>query len=54
MPESNKIKELLNKYYEKLNNKEDFSFLLSDDFLLTGTVNKETKGKIDYINNNFF
>ena len=46
-------KELLEKYYDDLIRKEGWQSLLSDDFLLTGTVTKETRGRDLYANNNF-
>ena len=47
--ETNITKELLHNYYVKLSKKEDFGVFLSDDFLLTGTIIKESKGKEEYI-----
>ena len=52
--ETNITKELLHNYYVKLSKKGDFGVFLSDDFLLTGTIIKESKGKEEYIKNNFF
>ncbi len=54
MVDSNTTKELLDKYYDRLPKKGDWGSLLSDDFLLTGTVVKESKGREAYMNNNFF
>ncbi len=47
-------KDLLNKYYERLSGKGDPAPLLSENFLLTGTVAKETKGRDAYLGNMFF
>ena len=54
MADSNTTKELLDKYYDRLPKKGDWGSLLSDDFLLTGTVVKESKGRETYMKNNFF
>lgn len=47
-------KELVDKYYDKLSKKEEWGSLLSDEFLFTGTVAKESRGREAYVNNNFF
>lgn len=47
-------KEILEKYYETLAAKGDFGQLLSENFLLTGTVAKESRGKDEYAKNIFF
>jgi ketosteroid isomerase-like protein len=47
-------KELLDRYYERLSGKCDINSLLSENFLLTGTVDKETRGKEAYAGNVFF
>ena len=54
MVDSNMTKELLDKYYDRLPKKGDWGSLLSDDFLLTGTGVKESKGREAYMKNNFF
>ncbi len=54
MADPNIVKELLGKYYNWLPKKGDWGSLLSDDFLLTGTVVKESKGREAYMSNNFF
>ena len=54
MTDTKTTKELLGKYYDSLQEKGDFGSLLSDGFLLTGTVVKETRGREIYVNNNFF
>ena len=54
MVDSNMTKELLDKYYDRLPKKGDWGSLLSDDFLLTGTGVKESKGREEYMKNNFF
>lgn len=46
-------KELIDKYYDLLSKKGDWGSLLSDDFLLTGTVQKESRGREAYVSNNF-
>ncbi len=47
-------KDLLNEYYSRLSEKGEWAPLLSDDFLLTGTVTKETRGREVYADNGFF
>jgi ketosteroid isomerase-like protein len=54
MENSKTTKELLNKYYESLSRKGEWSSLLSENFLLTGTVAKETRGRDAFVNNMFF
>lgn len=54
MSDSNTTKELLDKYYNRLHKKGDLGSLLSEGFLMTGTIAKESKGREAYINNNFF
>lgn len=41
-------------YYEGLAKKEDWGGLLTDEFLLTGTVAKESRGREEYMGNGFF
>jgi len=47
-------KELLEEYYRGVSKKSGWGYLLSEDFLLTGTVTQETRGRDVYVNNNFF
>ena len=54
MADSNMTKELLDRYYDRLTKKGDWGSLLSDDFLMTGTVVKESRGREAHMNNNFF
>ncbi len=54
MENSKTTKELLNKYYEGLSRKGDWGSLLSENFLLTGTVAKETRGRDVFVDNMFF
>ena len=54
MENPTRIKERLDNYYKALSEKGDFGPLLSENFLLTGTVAKETKGREAYTNNMFF
>ncbi|MCL5008145.1 MAG: nuclear transport factor 2 family protein [Candidatus Marsarchaeota archaeon] len=54
MADSNMTKELLDRYYDRLTKKGDWGSLLSDDFFMTGTVVKESRGREAYMNNNFF
>ncbi len=54
MENSKKTKELLNKYYDGLSRKGDWGSLLSENFLLTGNVAKETRGREVFVNNPFF
>lgn len=48
------IKNILNLYYENLAKKGDWDYMLADDILLTGTIVKESRGKEQFVNNNFF
>lgn len=54
MENSKTTKELLNKYYENLSRKGEWGSLLSLNFLLTGNVAKETRGREAFVNNPFF
>jgi len=54
MVEGSSIKALLTKYYNGVAKGAGWSDLLTDDFLLTGTVTKESRGRDLYVNNNFF
>lgn len=54
MGDSSTTKELLNKYYEGLSRKKGWENLLSDNFLLWGTVQRETRGRDVYVQNGFF
>jgi len=54
MVEGSSIKVLLTKYYDGIAKGAGWSNLLADDFLLTGTVAKESRGRDPYVNNNFF
>lgn len=45
---------LLEAYYDGLSRKADWDSVLSDDILLTGTIARESKGKEQFVNNNFF
>lgn len=47
-------RQLLKSYYEGLAKKGDWSSLLSDGFLLTGTIAKESRGREAYVSNSFF
>ena len=47
-------KELLEVYYRGVSKKGGWGHLLSEDFLLAGTVTQETRGRDLYVNNNFF
>jgi len=47
-------KGLLDKYYDLLSKRGDFGSVLSDNFLLTGTVAKESRGREAYVSNAFF
>ena len=44
----------MDKYYDLLSRKGDFGSVLSGNFLLTGTVAKESRGKSAYVSNAFF
>ncbi len=48
------VKHLLKQYYDGLSNKGDWHSMLSETILLTGTVAKESVGKEQFVNNNFF
>ena len=52
--DSEATKDLLNRYYASLETKAGWGALLSDGFLLTGTVAKESRGRDLYISNGFF
>jgi ketosteroid isomerase-like protein len=54
MESSASTKGLLEKYYDDLSSKRNWGSLLSDDFLFTGTVAKESRGREPYVNNGFF
>jgi hypothetical protein len=45
---------LLDSYYAALSTGRDWGRLLSDGFLLSGTVAKETRGRDLYVRNGFF
>ncbi len=45
---------LLEEYYRRLERREGWSHLLSEDFLLSGAVAQETRGRDAYVNNGFF
>lgn len=45
---------MLTSYYEGLAKKEGWGRLLSDGFLLSGTVAKESRGREEYVANAFF
>jgi len=47
-------KELLGRYYDDLLSRTDWQTLLSDDFLLSGTVPQESRGRDIYMKNGFF
>jgi ketosteroid isomerase-like protein len=52
--EKSKMKAMLDRYYEGIVGGQEWGSLLSDDFLLSGTVAKDSKGRDAYVNNNFF
>ncbi len=54
MDSSSATKELVKRYYDGLSRKTDWGHLLSDNFLFTGTVAKESRGRDPYVNNQFF
>jgi ketosteroid isomerase-like protein len=54
MQNSGSTNEILTKYYDALSRKEGWQSLLSDNFLLTGTVAQETRGRDAYVNNAFW
>lgn len=45
---------LVLRYYEDLEKKTTWADLLAEDFLMTGTVAKETRGRDLYVSNGFF
>src|SRR5579875_1449707 len=47
-------KELLEEYYRGVEKKGGWGHLLSEDFLLSGTIAQETRGRDAYVNNSFF
>ena len=51
---SSEIRDLLQKYYDGVAKGSGWGHLLSENFLLTGTVAKESRGRDAYVNNNFF
>jgi ketosteroid isomerase-like protein len=51
---SEATKKLIERYYLDLLAKKEWVELLADDFLLTGTVAKESIGRDQYIANGFF
>lgn len=51
---SSGIRELLQEYYDGVAKGGGWGHLLSEDFLLTGTVAKESRGRDPYVNNGFF
>lgn len=52
--EKTDTRRLLEGYYDGLLTRNGWDQLLSDDVLLTGTVAKESRGRQEYSNNNFF
>jgi ketosteroid isomerase-like protein len=54
MEKSASTRVLLNKYYDGLARKGDWQSLLSENFLLTGSVAKETRGRDAYANLGFW
>lgn len=54
MRHTNGTKELIWRYYGDLVSKTTWRDLLAEDFLLTGTVVKETRGRDLYVGNGFF
>ncbi|MEM0117995.1 MAG: nuclear transport factor 2 family protein [Conexivisphaerales archaeon] len=52
-PESS-ARVLLVEYYRRLGSGEEWGSLLTEDFLLSGTVPKETRGRAAFVNANFF
>ena len=51
---SGQTRELLKMYYNGLSSKGDWHSMLSENISITGTVAKESKGKEQFVNNNFF
>jgi ketosteroid isomerase-like protein len=54
MTGASEIRELLKRYYDGVSKGGEWSHLLSENFLLTGTVPKESRGRDLYVNNSFF
>jgi ketosteroid isomerase-like protein len=54
MGKSASTRVLLNKYYEAVARKGNWQSLLSENFLLTGSVAKETRGRDAYVNLGFW
>ena len=52
--ETEETRELLKRYYETLLSRNEWNELLSDNFLLRGTVAKESRGRDSYLANSFF
>lgn len=52
--ESRQTKELLEEYYRRLSRSGEWGHLLSEDFLLSGAVAQETRGREAYKSNGFF
>lgn len=48
------IEQLLERYYGDIAGKKTWDSLLAEDFLLSGTVVKETRGRQAYVDNPFF
>jgi len=47
-------RQLLTRYYDTLLRRKEWNELLSHDFLLTGTVARESRGRDSYMGNSFF
>lgn len=47
-------RDLIKRYYRSLPTKEEWAELLADDFLLSGTVAKESRGRESYAAQGFF
>jgi ketosteroid isomerase-like protein len=54
MTASEQTKNLIERYYFDLPAKKEWAELLADDFLLTGTVANDSKGREQYVMNDFF
>ncbi|HUI86488.1 MAG TPA: hypothetical protein VLY21_04965 [Nitrososphaerales archaeon] len=54
MDDSARTKALLTEYLDRLSKRQEWGSLLSEGFLLTGTIAKETRGRDAYVNNGFF
>lgn len=54
MEDMTEIKALLERYYDGVSKGSGWGHLLSEDFLLTGTIAKESKGRDLYVDNSFF